>query len=63
MPETVPKPIDCRTGDVLSHARVATADQDTAEEHRCRVHSTTETRKEAEAALFHDVIKREKQAA
>ena len=31
--ETVPKPIAGRTGDVLGHARVSTADQDAASQH------------------------------
>ena len=33
MPETVPKPIVSRTGDVLGYARVSTADQDAAGQH------------------------------
>ncbi len=33
MPETVPKPIVSRTGDVLGYARISTADQDAASQH------------------------------
>ena len=33
VPETVPKPIVSRTGDVLGYARVSTADQDAASQH------------------------------
>ena len=33
VPETVPKPIVRRTGDVLGYARVSTADQDAAGQH------------------------------
>ena len=33
VPETVPKPIVNRTGDVLGYARVSTADQDAASQH------------------------------